>query len=148
MPVVNPSDSYTDTILKAFKEPLDVDKAVKEPVLIDRMKTGWLVWSKKDERYLAPPLKGSVYQWEQASEDAIDALRSVCSDADFWRSLSTHFAEENNQESLTMDHISATKSICKSVVPIVGCILFIIFSPNHRRCSVLKRYHSCRRTAG
>lgn len=113
--VNDPSHAYTSALLQAFQDPLDLENAIHVPLLKDRMKNGWLVWTSNDERFLAPPYTGSVFQpWEDGSAEAIEILQNVCCDKAFWSSISTYFSEENNQESVTMDHISATKSICTS----------------------------------
>ena len=116
--VNEPSEDYTTEILESFKEPLNLQCAFHEPIIKDRLVSGWLVWGTTDERFLAPAPNTSTFQpWEPGSAGAVEIVRRVCCDPEYWNAVATYFAEETSQETLTMDNISATKSICKSMPP-------------------------------
>ena len=37
--------------------------------------------------------------------------------SNYWKKLSNHFSEENNNEGVTQDNISCVKSICEDMYP-------------------------------
>jgi proteasome activator subunit 4 len=114
LPVIKPSEDYTTDILESFKHTLEPQTASQAPLYKDRMTSGWLVWATTDDRYIGPALESSTFQpWEPNSLEAVNNVHAMCCRVEYWRSLSTYFAEESSQETLTMDNISATKSICK-----------------------------------
>lgn len=110
----DPSEAYTTDMLESFKHMVDPQYASQIPVFKDRMSSGWLVWAARDHRYLGPAFDASTFQpWEPRSVEAVNIVSAVCCDAGYWRLIATYFAEETGQEILTVDNISATKSICK-----------------------------------
>lgn len=114
LPVTKHSEDYTAHILESFKDILEPEHASQAPLLKDRMTSGWLVWGTTDDRYVGPALDSSTFQpWETGSLEAVAIVRTMCCDVGYWRSIGTYFAEETNAETLTMDNVSATKSICK-----------------------------------
>jgi proteasome activator subunit 4 len=115
VPVEDPSDDYTSRALASYKSTLDFQRAAEVPLLKDHMKSGWLVWASTDERYLMPlPDQYTFQPWEAESIDAVRVVEHTCCKEAFWRSIVTYFAEETNEETLTLHNISATKSICTS----------------------------------
>ncbi|KAF8587302.1 hypothetical protein K439DRAFT_1645895 [Ramaria rubella] len=109
LPVINPSEDYTISVLQSFKDVMQNHHVDDGPLFKDRMTVGWLVWGATDERYLAPsPDKSTFQPWEPESAEAVSIVRTVCCEVEYWKSIATYFAEETSQETLTMDNISAT----------------------------------------
>jgi len=112
--VTEPSQDYTTEVLESFKDPLDLQRAFQEPMIKDSLISGWLVWGATDDRFLAPAPDTSTFQpWDPGSAEAVEIVRRVCCDPEYWNAVATYFAEETSQDTLTVDNISATKSICK-----------------------------------
>jgi proteasome activator subunit 4 len=63
--------------------------------------------------YKPPHESKSTFEWESSSAEALSCLREVTVDANFWKKLSGHFAEENHENVVVRDHVSCVKSICK-----------------------------------
>lgn len=79
----------------------------------DTLHEGWLAWSGTLTAYKPPHESKSTFEWESLSAEAVSCLREVTVDANFWKKLSSHFAEENHENIVVQDHISCVKSICK-----------------------------------
>ena len=78
------------------------------------MSGGWLVWPESYPAFLAPDAtKFALTPWDEGSQAAVDALREVATDAEFWKNLSTHYSSENNSEVCVQDNMSCVKSICE-----------------------------------
>ena len=45
----------------------------------------------------------------------ISAVREIATSEEYWKSLSSHFAEENHANVATQDDISCVKSLCQPV---------------------------------
>ena len=79
----------------------------------DKPTSGWLVWDTTADFFLSPDKKKSTFQpWESASLDAVNAIKNVVKRREYWERLATHYAEENNNDTVTQDNIAAVKSIC------------------------------------
>ncbi|KAG8908485.1 hypothetical protein FRB99_005843 [Tulasnella sp. 403] len=107
----NPTHEYTATYLESFKAPLDRAVASEEPILQDKITSGWLVW-KDDARFLLPdPVKSTFQPWDLESAAGVEAMRTMATTSEFWETLSSFYAEENHQEMTVMDNVSCVKSI-------------------------------------
>lgn len=62
---------------------------------------------------LPSPTSSTFMPWENDSEAAVASVRAVVTDASFWKKLSSRYAEENHEVSVTQDNISCVKSICR-----------------------------------
>lgn len=83
----------------------------------DKTTQGWLAWSDELELYRQPhPTRSTFLPWEKPSEAAVASARDVVTESTFWKKLSTHFAEENNEVVVSQDNMSCVKSICKLVL--------------------------------
>lgn len=80
-------------------------------IYCDTLHQGWLAWSATLAAYKLPHELKSTFEWEPSSAEALSCLREVVVDADFWKKLSGHFAEENHEGTVVQDHISCVKSI-------------------------------------
>lgn len=64
--------------------------------------------------YRPPDRTKSAFQpWEDVSQEVIAVIREVCLDPSYWKKVSTYYAEENHEVTVTQDDISCVKSICK-----------------------------------
>ncbi|KAG1826229.1 uncharacterized protein BJ212DRAFT_1444172 [Suillus subaureus] len=80
-------------------------------IYCDTLHQGWLAWSDTLAAYKPPHGLKSTFKWEPSSTEALSCLREIAVDADFWKKLSGHFAEENHESTVVQDHISCVKSI-------------------------------------
>jgi proteasome activator subunit 4 len=71
-----------------------------------------LAWSETADWYLAPGEGPPLEPWESASQDAIETLREVLRDPEYWSKLKIHYSEENNSEIVNQDNVSFVKSLC------------------------------------
>lgn len=79
----------------------------------DKPAGGWVAWGSDIALYASPAQEKSSFQpWEPTSQQALESVRAIVLEEDFWERLSDHYAEENHQESTTLDNISCVKSIC------------------------------------
>lgn len=72
------------------------------------------MWRETVSLYLSPhPSKSTFKPWEAASEDAIQAIREIATDPEYWEHVSTYYSEENHETTITPDNVSCVKSICE-----------------------------------
>ncbi len=82
-------------------------------IFYDKNPPGWLVWNKTVALYELPHKSNSTFQpWDSASEDAIDAVREIATDPQYWENLSLYYSEENHETTIIQDNVSCVKSIC------------------------------------
>lgn len=62
---------------------------------------------------LPDPTESTFQPWESASEDAIQAVREIATNSQYWEDLSTYYAEENHETTIIQDNVSCVKSICR-----------------------------------
>jgi proteasome activator subunit 4 len=127
--VTERTSEFTAQYLEAFKKPIDRKLAQQQPYAVSRVSynaflypyyrclqdkpaSGWLVWEDVDMYRLPDDTKSTFQPWEEGSAGAIQTVRNAASRADFWEKLSSHFAQENHQETTSADNISCVKSIC------------------------------------
>lgn len=80
----------------------------------DKVGSGWVVWGKSVDYFLAPhPSKSTFQPWDAGSEDAVSAIRELAKDASFWKGLSTHYSMENTSDVILQDNLCCVKSICE-----------------------------------
>jgi proteasome activator subunit 4 len=72
------------------------------------------VWNDTVLLYTVPHTSRSALQpWEQASADAIQGIREVTTDPEYWENMSMYYSEENHETTIIQDNVSFVKSICK-----------------------------------
>ncbi|EMD41658.1 hypothetical protein CERSUDRAFT_110231 [Gelatoporia subvermispora B] len=112
VPIPEPSHEFTSKWLAEFRQPLHYDEARRIPILRDKIQSGWLVWGETIDCYLAPDATQSVIQtWETDCQEAVQTIREVANDPQFWQKLSIHFSAENHNEVISQDNVSCVKSI-------------------------------------
>lgn len=83
-------------------------------IYYDKNPPGWLVWNDTVSLYTLPQTSRSTFQpWEQASADAVQAVREVTTDPEYWENMSMYYSEENHETTIIQDNVSFVKSICK-----------------------------------
>ncbi|KAG8915861.1 hypothetical protein FRC00_010752 [Tulasnella sp. 408] len=107
----HPSHEYTAEYLEGFGGPLDRAVAREEPVLQDKLWSGWLVWKYQSRFLLADSAKSTFQPWDPAATPAIEAMKRLARSTSFWDKLSTHFSEENYHETTVMDNVANVKSL-------------------------------------
>ena len=93
-------------------------------LLQEKATSGWLAWSETADWYLAPGEESPFEPWEAASQDAVDTLREVLCDPEYWPKLKIHYSEENNSEIINQDNVSFVKSLCmwnNPPPPLISC---------------------------
>lgn len=72
------------------------------------------MWQETVSLYLSPHSSKSTFEpWEAASQDAVQAIREMTTDPEYWENISTYYSEENHETTMTQDNVSCIKSICE-----------------------------------
>ncbi|KAL7285721.1 hypothetical protein ACG7TL_000826 [Trametes sanguinea] len=112
VPVTDFSRGSTERALQQYRKPLDLDRARQEPLIRDKIGSGWLAWDKTVDYFLAPdPLKSTFQPWSGGSDEAVEAIRALASQSSFWKGLSTHYATESSSDVILQDNLCCVKSI-------------------------------------
>ncbi|KAH9921997.1 uncharacterized protein BXZ73DRAFT_91690 [Epithele typhae] len=110
--VEDPSREFSEVKLSEYRVPLDLDRGRTEPLLRDKLGSGWIAWSSTIDCFLVPHQTKSTFQpWEPNSEHVVAAIRSAAKDSAFWKKLSTHYSAENNSDVVVQDNLCTVKSI-------------------------------------
>ncbi|KAF8168284.1 hypothetical protein B0H34DRAFT_792908 [Crassisporium funariophilum] len=88
---IHPSRQTTTELLTQYKVPIDKRQVERKPIFFDKDPPGW--------------------PWESASADALEAIREMVTDPEYWVNVSTYYAEENHETTITQDNVSCVKSI-------------------------------------
>ncbi|KAI0374438.1 hypothetical protein BV20DRAFT_1049238 [Pilatotrama ljubarskyi] len=103
---------YSERLLNEYRKPLDLKRAQEEPMLRDKIGSGWVVWDKTADFFLAPhPSKSTFLPWDTGCDEAVTAIREIAKDTSFWKKLSTHYSAENNSDVILQDNLCCVKSI-------------------------------------
>ncbi|KAI0639143.1 hypothetical protein C8Q77DRAFT_1152142 [Trametes polyzona] len=101
-----------ENALNEYRTPLDLARAREEPLIRDKVGSGWLVWGKTVDCFLAPhPTKSTFQPWDAGSDEAISVIRELAKDSSFWKKLSTHYSAENSSDVILQDNLCCIKSI-------------------------------------
>ncbi|KAI1797633.1 hypothetical protein LXA43DRAFT_1126323 [Ganoderma leucocontextum] len=112
VPVEEPTRDFFTSALEEYKTPLDLERARHEPLIRDKLGSGWLVWGKTIDRFLAPDsTKAPIAAWDASSEQVVSTIRTISMDPAFWKKLSVHYSTENNTEVVMQDNLCSVKSI-------------------------------------
>jgi proteasome activator subunit 4 len=72
------------------------------------------VWGKTVGLYSLPPSgKSAFLPWEPDSAQAIEGVREIALDAEWWKKVIVFYSEENHENSIIQDDVSCVKSICE-----------------------------------
>ncbi|KAH7923993.1 hypothetical protein BV22DRAFT_1196262 [Leucogyrophana mollusca] len=108
---IRPSHPFTVKVTESYKLQTPLNELGNEPVYLDEMLQGWIAWSPETTFCAQPQLTTPTFVWEKVSESTVACVREIALDANFWKKLTTHFAEENHETVVVQDHISCVKSI-------------------------------------
>lgn len=108
--VKQPSHETTKEYLSEFAVPIDWSVAQQEPLLQDKVTSGWLAWEEEITRFLAAD-SSCQDRWEATSQSAIEATRKSTATPEFWESVRVHYSEETQSETMNWDNVSLVKSI-------------------------------------
>lgn len=107
------SSSFTEKYLDSFRNDLPDDKSGKEIVLQDSSESGWLAWGKT--------LRGARFRgWDEPefpidadSQPSVDIVAEVIRDKLFWRKLADHWAQEDQRNYPSANHIDFVLMLCE-----------------------------------
>ncbi|KAI9066676.1 hypothetical protein FKP32DRAFT_1589371 [Trametes sanguinea] len=112
VPVTDYSRESTERALQEYRKPLDLDRARQEPLIRDKIGSGWLAWDKTVDYFLAPDSTKSTFRpWNGDSGEAVEAIRALASQPSFWKGLSTHYSTESSSDVILQDNLCCVKSI-------------------------------------
>ncbi|KAI0757264.1 hypothetical protein C8Q80DRAFT_1132754 [Daedaleopsis nitida] len=112
VPVVQMTREYAERLLADYRTPLDLERARTEPLIRDKLDSGWIAWKTTTDCFLAPhPTQSTFQPWDAGSGDVVSMVRSVTTDSVFWKKLSTHYSAENNSDVIMQDNLCFVKSI-------------------------------------
>ncbi|KAI0651592.1 hypothetical protein C8Q79DRAFT_934115 [Trametes meyenii] len=112
VPVKEFTREHSERALEDYRKPLVLERASQEPLIRDKVGSGWVVWDKTADFFLAPhPTKSTFQPWDGDSSEAVSAVREIAQDASFWKQLSTHYSAENNSDVILQDNLCCVKSI-------------------------------------
>ncbi|PWN28316.1 hypothetical protein BDZ90DRAFT_250757 [Jaminaea rosea] len=98
-----------------------------DSVLVDKTSLGWLVWGGKQTVYDAPPVDTEPWQWEAASQPALDAIWSHMQKAEFWEKHLGLWSQEKQREITATENVLLMKSIAQvfgaRLIPVLGPII-------------------------
>ncbi|CDO70270.1 hypothetical protein BN946_scf184942.g70 [Trametes cinnabarina] len=112
VPVTDFTRESSERALGEYRKPLNLDRARLEPLIRDKVGSGWVAWDKTVDYFLAPdPIKSTFQPWDTNSDDAVEAIRALALQSSFWKKLSTHYSTENSSEVILQDNLCCVKSI-------------------------------------
>lgn len=110
--IKEPSHSFTSQWMAEFKVPVDTQRAQREPMIRDKISSGWIAWKDTTDYFLLPDTHHSTFpSWEEESQPAVSAIRTMVTDESYWKNLSTHYSAENHSDDISQDNASCVKSI-------------------------------------
>ncbi|KAI0359128.1 hypothetical protein OH77DRAFT_1473765 [Trametes cingulata] len=112
VPLQDLTREHSEQLLNEYRKPLDLGRAHEQPMLRDKIGSGWLVWDKTADYFLAPhPTKSTFLPWDTGCDEAVSAIREITKEPSFWKKLSTHYSAENNSDVILQDNLCCVKSI-------------------------------------
>ncbi|OBZ79723.1 Proteasome activator complex subunit 4 [Grifola frondosa] len=111
VPIIEPTQEFTSRWLAEYRVPLDMERARREPLLREKISSGWLAWDKSVDCFVIPDPTKSPFEWDVGSRETLAAIREVVNDSSYWKQLSAHYSAENHAEVIVQDNVSCVKSI-------------------------------------
>ncbi|RPD81724.1 hypothetical protein L226DRAFT_527984 [Lentinus tigrinus ALCF2SS1-7] len=110
--VEDPSREYSEHLLAEYRVPLDIERARAEPMIRDKLESGWIAFGKTIDAFRMPhATKSTFLPWDAGSDEVISVIRSITTTSSFWEKLSTHYSAENNSDVVLQDNLCFVKSI-------------------------------------
>ncbi|KAI0343952.1 hypothetical protein BDW22DRAFT_1355187 [Trametopsis cervina] len=113
--VETPTAEETAQWLSEFRNPLDTEKAQREPLLFEKVTTGWLASGDRTSFLLPPPSSTPMTACHPDCQEALDTLRNEVTQKSFWEELAKHYTTENHSEVIIQDNASCVKSIFETL---------------------------------
>lgn len=132
------SQSAEELWLDEWKNPLRVDVPVEDPssfssqlrqpirhddpksYYVDKLNTGFLVWSAKVKAYRPVGPGESPFVWENLSQELLDAVRAVVTSETYFAQLSALLAQESSKNPTTLklrsENVTFVKSLGESCI--------------------------------
>lgn len=107
---VHPKWNTTERFLEAYTIPLAKTSPPK-PCLYDKDPPGWLVWGETVGLYSIPESESVFQPWEADSAPAVEQIREIVTDAEWWKDVIVFYSEENHETTIVQDDVSCIKSI-------------------------------------
>lgn len=105
-----------EAFVRRISEPLEQDD---DPVYVDKLPTGFLVWAPSVKGYRAVGKGPSPFEWEAAAQPALQAIRDVLHSETYFEQLSTLLGQESNKNpariTLRAENVIFIKSIGASL---------------------------------
>ncbi|KAK0534618.1 Proteasome activator BLM10 [Tilletia horrida] len=79
--------------------------------LMDHTGRGWLVLPAEQSYYIEPADSSSVIQWEAASKQAMDAVKEIIAQKEWWDTVMAHAAQEKDRNFVSGEGVSFFKGI-------------------------------------
>ncbi|KAI0702460.1 hypothetical protein BC835DRAFT_1411015 [Cytidiella melzeri] len=109
--IENPTSEHAMHWLAGFRTPLDTDKAQREPILFEKVYSGWLAWTDETGFLLPPATSTPTDACHFECHEARDVIRKEVTQSLFWEKLAKHYTAENHSEVIIQDNASCVKSI-------------------------------------
>jgi proteasome activator subunit 4 len=112
-------------------------------VYVDKLDTGFIVWSKRLKAYRPPPAVGPVFNWELASQSALKAIRATIGQDGWFDKLVALYAQESNRTSGSSDLRPDNMTFIKSLSAFVVISVFFYVDTAQSRCSRVNTLRRC-----
>lgn len=103
--------------LHGLEQPIRKQGDVEE-VYVDKITTGFFMWSSSVKAYRAVQGQESSFSWEQASRPALDAMSAILKEGNYFNKLALLWGQEstrnNSTPELRADNIVFMKSLAKT----------------------------------
>ncbi|KZT06355.1 uncharacterized protein LAESUDRAFT_653878 [Laetiporus sulphureus 93-53] len=110
--IAKPTHEFTAEWLAELRRPINIERARREPLIRDKLSSGWLVWKATADCFLAPDAVLSTFKpWNADCEEAFEAICTIVTDPSYWKKLAIHYAAENHTDVVSQDNASCVKSI-------------------------------------
>jgi proteasome activator subunit 4 len=104
--------NFTQEYLDAFRKPID-DHAEEDQWMQDKSSVGWLCWGEEVAQSRLAKWDEEAFEWEEASQEAIAAMKVYVDDPAWWKSVSDNWAQEKTRTYLSGDNIDLLRSLCQ-----------------------------------
>lgn len=106
------ADGFTRDVLQRFQEHVD-PKSEADQWMQDKSYVGWLCWGEDIVQSRLAKWDEDVFEWEEASQPAIDAMKTFIDDPQWWKDVVSNWSQEKTRQYLSSDNIDLLRSICQ-----------------------------------
>lgn len=105
-------EGFTQRFLDQFRKPID-DRSEEDQWMQDKSSVGWMCWGEEVAESRLAKWDEQAYDWEEASKEAIEAMRVYVNDPQWWKSVTDNWAQEKTRNYLSGDNIDLLRSLCQ-----------------------------------